>query len=75
MFNITNRGNPVWEEIIMDEIKLKPCPYCGGKAVFDVDCCGAVVACLECDIVFATAKMNTSEKQLAEAWNRRAEHG
>mgnify|MGYP004502718599 CR=1 FL=1 len=54
---------------------LKPCPFCGGKAVFCADCCGAVVACLECDIVFATAEINTSVQQLAEAWNRRTDNG
>ena len=25
------RGNPGGKEITMDEIKLKPCPFCGGK--------------------------------------------
>lgn len=58
----------------MDEIKLKPCPFCGGKTVFNEDIYGDCISCDECEIVFATSDLHTSKKQLAEAWNRRAEH-
>ena len=60
----------------MSEIKLKPCPFCGGKASihkwkyaddYDVTCesCGVMVD-----------KNYMSEAEAAEAWNTRAErHG
>lgn len=54
----------------MDEIKLKPCPFCGEKAVklggnvFWVRCC-------ECGAETATY---TSTRQAEEAWNRRADN-
>lgn len=54
----------------MDEFKLKPCPFCGGKAVkigrnvFWVRCCGCG----------AGTSVFDSEKEAKEAWNRRAEH-
>lgn len=54
----------------MDEIKLKPCPVCGGEAA-------AIwkgnywVRCWECG---AETPIYKSEKEAKEAWNRRAEH-
>ena len=59
-----------------DEIKLKPCPFCGGVAttisdgvlsedsLFWVRCCGCG----------AETSIFDSEKEAKEAWNRRAEH-
>lgn len=54
----------------MDEIKLKPCPFCEGKAVtiggniFWVRCC-------ECGAETSTYVYREEAK---EAWNRRAEN-
>ena len=55
----------------MEEIKLKPCPFCGGKAVklgvnvFWVKCC-------ECG---SETAVYGSAKKAKEAWNRRADNG
>lgn len=60
----------------MREAKLKPCPFCGGKAAaiwngaFDKD--NYWVRCWECG---AETPIYESEKEAKEAWNRRAEHG
>ena len=57
----------------MDEIKLKPCPVCGGKpaamwnGAFDKD--NFWVRCWECG---AATSIYESEKEAKEAWNRRA---
>lgn len=64
----------------MDEIKLKPCPFCGGKGILNngeynlesfVKCstCGA-----ETSRVAASTKYCSDEKVI-EAWNRRTENG
>lgn len=60
----------------MDEIKLKPCPFCGGKAAAIWN--GAsnernyCVRCWECG---AETSVYKSEKEAKEAWNRRADNG
>lgn len=64
------------------EIKLKPCPFCGGKAKLlkdeignTADMCGAewwYVACskLDCGIYAETADRPTPQ-EAAKLWNRR----
>lgn len=62
----------------MSEIKLKPCPFCGGEAVFERDRIAGIY-CVEC----ANCKCMTtfqfdfgegeeaSRKKAADVWNRR----
>ena len=51
------------------EIKLKPCPFCGGEAVLDVykDC--GVVSCKSCSMVMQTGDDGLSA---AAKWNHRS---
>lgn len=71
------RGNPGGKEITMEEIKLKPCPFCGGTAgaigdgAFDEDNC-FWVRCWECG---AETSAYESVEEAKEAWNRRADNG
>lgn len=52
----------------MNEIKLKPCPFCGGEAGI-IDIYGKYAAsCKECDA--GTASANTIDNA-AKAWNKR----
>lgn len=37
------RGNPGGKEITMDEIKLKPCPFCGGEAMLTTNLYAGIV--------------------------------
>ena len=60
----------------MDEIKLKPCPFCGkvpipighgmstGDSIFWVRCCGCG----------ASTTLFNSEEAAKKAWNRRVEN-
>lgn len=34
----------------MSEIKLKPCPFCGGKAEIDTGTNGAEIKCIQCGL-------------------------
>lgn len=61
----------------MSEIKLKPCPFCGGEAhkriAFPVDSDGMemnmyIVECENCDIGFSRL---WDEEEVIEAWNTR----
>lgn len=59
------------------ENELKPCPFCGGKAVFDTVSPGAgnprgFVRCENrcCEMCFVLNK-----HQAIEAWNRRCNNG
>lgn len=62
----------------MAEIKLKPCPFCGGEAKLrvsggcDGEDCLVWAYCVKCGA--DSALLDTAE-EAAEAWNRRAEHG
>lgn len=62
----------------MDEIKLKPCPFCGGEAKIivsggcDGEDCLVWVCCDECG---AESALLDSTEEATAAWNRRAEHG
>ena len=52
----------------MSEIKLKPCPFCGGEAeIISVNALTHCVHCKECNLLRAFI----SQKDAAEAWNRR----
>ena len=55
--------------------KLKPCPFCGGKAVIAETSPSSgrfFISCVPCGI-----RTFSSEKQqkLVECWNRRADNG
>lgn len=62
----------------MSEIKLKPCPFCGGEA--HIDCFPGLdrpyfpvcnnEMCIACDTIVTFL----TKKDAAEAWNRRAEN-
>ena len=60
----------------MNEFKLKPCPFCGGKAVFAL---GEKYRkehiqesdWIECSSCGAETAYFDSRKEAAEAWNRR----
>lgn len=55
----------------MNEVKLKPCPFCGGQAGI-IDIYGKYAAsCKECDA--GTASANTIDNA-AKAWNKRYGH-
>ena len=76
------RGNPGGKEITMDEIKLKPCPFCGGEAEINVDREAVedtekrhwayTVVCKRC---CATSGLTYLPEKAREAWNRRADNG
>ena len=62
----------------MSEIKLKPCPFCGGEA--HIDCFQGLdrpyfpvcdnEMCIACDTIVSFL----TEKAAADAWNRREEN-
>ena len=53
----------------MSEIKLKPCPFCGGEALIKQDQYSrSYVVCPNCDTRSA-ARFDAA--RAAEAWNRR----
>ena len=65
-----------------DEIKLKPCPFCGGEAEINVDHEAVedtekrhwayTVVCNRC---CATSGLTYLPEKASEAWNRRADNG
>ena len=65
----------------MSEIKLKPCPFCGGRAVIHVGD-GVCVICRECNSRTMSLVDGMSQGKpdggaiykVAEKWNRRAEN-
>ena len=67
----------------MSEIKLKPCPFCGGEAkvgvkTFDIFNVGAYVFCAECGARTTITHSNTglyrkSEQLAIDAWNKRVD--
>lgn len=64
----------------MNPEKLKPCPFCGGKAAMWDS--GSMhpgyktyrVCCLKCHVAQAD-QMHYSQREAADAWNRRADDG
>lgn len=65
----------------MSEIKLKPCPFCGGEAVFKRDRIAGIycVKCTNCKCMttfqfdFGDGE-EVSKKKAADIWNRRADN-
>ena len=59
--------------------ELKPCPFCGGKAVLEHEHAGAgysYIRCTECRVkglTFIRKFERSSDQEAIEAWNRRAE--
>ncbi len=76
------RGNPGGKEITMEEIELKPCPFCGGEAEINVDREAVedtekrhwayTVVCKRC---CATSGLTYLPEKARKAWNRRADNG
>lgn len=62
----------------MSEIKLKPCPFCEGKAAIFVDD-GVRVICVECrasskvlkDMLSVKGVAGNATESVIKAWNRR----
>ena len=62
----------------MPEIKLKPCPFCGGKASLNEDSSGSDVRGEKGGATgeaFNMSKKYSSDEKATEAWNRRADNG
>lgn len=63
----------------MPEIKLKPCPFCGGMGILNNEKNRTVsfVKCIQCGaesgIVHVSAEY-CADEQAIEAWNRRIEN-
>ena len=59
----------------MSEIKLNPCPFCGGKAIFKNEqfygCNAVIVICDDCKAQSAYFIGAYLYDQAAKAWNRR----
>ena len=53
--------------------ELKPCPFCGGEAVFIGDT--ASIKCKNCGGAFFVTNPLISRLEAKEAWNRRCENG
>ena len=52
----------------MTEPKLKPCPFCGGKAIPYIDCGYHIAECEDCEAM--SCEHETAEETI-EAWNKR----
>ena len=59
----------------MDSKKLKPCPFCGGKAEIMKMGYPHWIYCLKCGarVHGYVTETKTNEKASIEAWNRRAD--
>ena len=58
----------------MKEVKLKPCPFCGGEAEVALFLGNYLVVCKCCPGAIFPRKGMT-EEEAVEAWNRRADDG
>jgi Lar family restriction alleviation protein len=56
---------------LIDADKLKPCPFCGGKADFDGDEEDEIVWVF-CEDCRAEINAHSTKKEAIKAWNRRA---
>lgn len=59
----------------MDDMKLEPCPFCGGTDLRLSSFSGwgnDVIICYDCLSIFSQQEI-TCEEDLIRAWNRRAE--
>ena len=62
-----------------DDYKLKPCPFCGGKAKlllksFDIFNAGAYIMCEKCGARTILVTRKPSNKKAVELWNRRVDN-
>lgn len=58
--------------------ELKPCPFCGSADVHITDAWPHYAYCLGCGIKMQTCYSDFGDdgiKEVAEAWNRRADNG
>ena len=55
----------------MKKIKLKPCPFCGGKAKIIKTYSTIWVKCLDCH---ASTTCRPTEAEAAKIWNRRIDN-
>lgn len=53
----------------MNNIKIKPCPFCGHEAILKIN--REHLYIVQCDKCEATSKICESENEAAEAWNTR----
>jgi restriction alleviation protein, Lar family len=60
----------------MDKPELKPCPFCGGKAILTgIEANYFATRCFViCDNCHASSKRCKNKEAAAEAWNRRADN-
>ena len=48
--------------------ELKPCPFCGGKAILYIDCGYYIAECEDCE---AMSGEHETEEETIKAWNKR----
>lgn len=53
----------------MHEVKLKPCPFCGGKAKFLGET--ATIKCMKCGGAFIVTNPLISKFDVSQSWNNR----
>ena len=60
----------------MNEIKLKPCPFCGGESIEIVRYCDGPIAYYYalCNNCFSSGGSDCMKEKAAENWNKRAVH-
>ena len=67
--------------LTMGESELKPCPFCGGKAVLSHDHTGLGASYIRCEkcgtesIRFIKSFEIASDDRAKQFWNRRADNG